>query len=231
MDRPAAGNALTMGLVEALISAVDLAEADPSCRALVLDSSADSFCLGLELARGAGSADRPDGAVFWRMLNRLRTASVVTVAVVDGPAIGGGVGLACACDLVVVGDAASFRLTELLLGLVPGLMFPFLAARVGEQYAHRMALLAETVRAGEALRAGLADVHVPDAPDGARQILVALRRTDRVTLAEFKALRRRLSPLADDRYGRHAAQLLRRRLDDPTVQNRIARLGREGMLP
>lgn len=234
LNRPDADNALRPETLDCLHRALDLAEQDPSCRALVMDSSADRFCTGLDLGYAMDAAGGPDGgadAAYWRLLTRLGESPVVTVSVVDGAATGGGVGLACACDLVLVGDAATFRLTEVLLGLLPGMMLPYLARRVGEQYAFRMALLAQEVTAAEAVRCGLADRHTPRAEDGVRDVLLALRRADRETLSELKVLRHRLFPAAAEGYGGYAGALLGRRLDNPAVRERIARLRRQGMLP
>jgi polyketide biosynthesis enoyl-CoA hydratase PksH len=233
LSRPETGNTLRPDMLDEVHRAIDLAESDVSCRALVLDSSGDRFCTGLDLAHAQQSRAWHDGGAdtaYWRLLNRLHDTPVVTVAAVDGAAIGGGVGLACSCDLVLAGDAARFRLTELLLGLLPGMVMPFLARRVGEQYAFRMALLAPDVEAEEAARRGLADTHVPRAADGVRRVLASLRPTDRGTLSDLKTMRRLLFPVSAE-YGLYAGRLLGHRLDDPEVADRIARLRREGMLP
>jgi polyketide biosynthesis enoyl-CoA hydratase PksH len=230
LDRPEGGNALRPDTIEALEHALDLAEQDGSCRGLVLDSAAGIFCAGLDLADATDPAGWRDGGAepaYRQLLRRLRESAVVTISVVDGAAYGGGVGLACACDIVLVGDDATFRLTEVLLGLLPGMMLPYVARRTGEQYAYRMALLAQEVGAAEAVRCGLADANAPLAQDAVRHVVMALRRADRDTLGELKELRRRLFPAIDD----GAADLPGRGLDDPLVQERIARFRREGILP
>jgi polyketide biosynthesis enoyl-CoA hydratase PksH len=231
LARPDAGNALRPDLIAGVNAAIDLAEREPACRALVLDSSSDRFCVGLDLDAATGSGEgHGGGGAFRRLLARLSGTPVVTVAVVDGATIGGGVGVAAACDLVVAGDGATFRLTEVLLGLLPGMMMPPLARRVGEQSAYRLAALADEIGAAEAVRLGLADLHTPRAVDGLRQVLVSLGRTDRATLSELKALRRWLFRPAPEDYGQYAGKLLRRRLDDPAVRLRIDRLRDEGIL-
>jgi polyketide biosynthesis enoyl-CoA hydratase PksH len=234
LDRPDAGNALRPDTLDALAAALDLAERDESCRGLILDGAGDRFCTGLDLVHATRVGDGNGGGVeaaYLRLLRRLGESPIVTVAVVDGPAIGGGVGLACACDLVLAGDAATFRLTEVLLGLLPGVMLWYLARRVGEQCAYRMALLAQEFGAAQALERGLADAHAPRAEDAVRHVVLALRRADRGTLGELKALRRRLFPNAAEDHGARAGEPFGGRLDDPRVRDRIARFRSEGMLP
>jgi polyketide biosynthesis enoyl-CoA hydratase PksH len=233
LRRSDAGNALRPEVLQELQEALETAEQDPACRALVIDADGDRFCTGLDLGYAQLPESWHDGgadALYWRLINRLRDSPVVTVALVDGPAIGGGAGLACACDLVVAGAAASFRLTEVFLGLLPAMIMPCLARRVGEQQVFRMALLAEEVGAAEAVRTGLADIAAVRAGEALPPILAGLRRTDRDTIGELKACRRMLFPTSHE-YGLYASRLLGRRLDHPAVRDRIGRLRAAGMLP
>lgn len=224
------GNPLAPDLVEPLLAAVQAAERNPACRALLISAAGPAFCSGLELAGGHGWLTEQAGMPVWRLFDQLRTAQVVTVALVDGAAIGGGVALAAACDLVVAGEAATFQFTEALLGLVPGMAIPFVADRVGEQHAFRMALTACRVGAQEAARLGLADLVCPRALDGARPLLVQLRRVTPDTVRALKKLRSQL-------FGRPAwlaetaAQASLARLADPTVTARLDGLRDAGVLP
>ena len=81
------------------------------------------------------------------------------VAVVEGPAFGGGFGMACCADMVIVGDNALFALSETTLGLPPGQIAPYVVGRIGQSAARRLALSGMRVDAPEALRIGLADQH------------------------------------------------------------------------
>ncbi len=166
----------------------------------------------------------------WRLFDRLRHARIVTVALVDGEAVGGGVALAAACDLVIAGEHASFRFTEALLGLVPGMAIPFVADRVGQQHAFRMALTACRVGAPEAARIGLADVVCARAGDGARPLLVQLRRVTPDTVRALKGLRSQLfgKPAW---LGEAAAKASLDRLTDPAVTARLDGLRAAGVLP
>jgi enoyl-CoA hydratase/carnithine racemase len=207
-----------------LLGALRAAEAAPACRVAVLAAEGPVFCTGLDLSGG----DEPDDVV-WELLTALAGSRLVTVAVVEGPAVGGGVGLAAACDFVFAGPEASFRLTELLLGLVPALIMPFVVARTGERRMLRMALLAEPHDAAAAREIGLAD-ECEHPWEAVRRLLVALRRMPRAdAVGELKTCRRRLNPPPAD-YPEHARRLLRQAVADPAVRARVARLREEGVL-
>ncbi|OKI48959.1 enoyl-CoA hydratase/isomerase family protein [Micromonospora sp. CB01531] len=226
LNRSEAGNTLRADSLTALHRALDSAETDPACRALVLASDADAFCLGLDLRHPpladewhTGRADES----YWRLLGRLRSTALVTIAVVNGPAAGGGVGLAAACDLLIAGRQATFRLPEVFYGLLPAMITPVLSRRIGEHRVFRMSLLAEPLDAQAAESAGLVDMVADDPHQAVRRLMAAIARTDRDTVQQLKASHRLLFSVAPD-YGLYAGQLLARRLDDPKVRQRIDRL-------
>jgi polyketide biosynthesis enoyl-CoA hydratase PksH len=212
------GNPLGDALISELSAAVADAAADPDCRAALISAAGPSFCSGLDLGRVPRSwyAD-PAAVPPWRLFCLLRDAPLVTVALVDGAATGGGVALAAACDLVAAGQHASFRFTELLLGLIPAMALPFVADRVGFQAAWRMALTAVPVGPGEAARIGLADLEYPDARAGAREILTMLRRTTPDTIRAVKLLRERLYPRPDRMAGEAGAATIERLVDEKVI--------------
>lgn len=224
------GNPLDDALIAELSDALHSAAALPGCRAVLISATGQHFCRGLDLGRVPERwYAEPAAMPPWRMFCLLREVPVVTVALVDGQATGGGVALAAACDLVVAGQDASFRFTELLLGLVPGLAFPFVADRTGVQHAWRLALTASRTGQDEALRIGLADFACPSARGGTREVLTMLRRTTPETVRAMKRLRDRLYPrpcwLADV-----AGQATTERLLDPQACARIAGFRAAGVL-
>jgi polyketide biosynthesis enoyl-CoA hydratase PksH len=109
----------------------------------------------------------------------------------------GGVGLAAACDMVLADHSASFALSELLFGLFPACVLPFLIRRVGEQRAHYLTLSTQPVNAAQALAWGLVD-GVEDQVDGLlRKHLLRLRRLDKAAIGRYKLYRHDLSALVD----------------------------------
>lgn len=118
-----------------------------------------------------------DARALAEMLETLHRLPKPTVAVVQGPAYGGGVGLVAACDIAIASrEAARFALTEVRLGLIPATISPYVIAAIGQRQASRYFLTAEVFDAEEALRIGLVHVLAPNASlhDAAAEVLKAL---------------------------------------------------------
>jgi enoyl-CoA hydratase/carnithine racemase len=127
---------------------------------VVVEGTAGVFCRGMDLrflTAHAGEDMSERLSAYARCIARLFTAECVVVALVDGEAIGGGVGLAAAADVVIATDRASFHLPEAVLGLVPALVLPLLQRRMPAQKARWMALSGARISAAEAHRLGLVD--------------------------------------------------------------------------
>ena len=204
LDSPATRNALTDAMVNGLLDAVALAESLPDARALVIRGAAHTFCAGGDFSNfralmaapaPAASQHEPDpiatfNRAFGAMLERLQTCAVPTVAVVEGAAMGGGCGLAAACDFVLAASTAQFGMPEVTLGLPPAQIAPFIAARLGSGVALRLMLTGRRLTAVQALACGLADeVAEPDALDALLHALLAdLGRAEPAALRATKAI-------------------------------------------
>jgi isohexenylglutaconyl-CoA hydratase len=176
LNRPATRNALAPDVVDALAAAVDQAAADPAVRALVLRGAGGFFCAGGNVGNfqdRLDAAPTPDAApgtdpvaarnrVFGRFMQRLAALPVPVVAVVEGAAMGGGMGLACAADLVLATQDAKFALSETQLGIIPAQIAPFVVARTGLRAATRMGLTGERASGALAERLGLVDALAAD---------------------------------------------------------------------
>ena len=207
---PATRNALTDAMVAALVDALQLAEAAPGVRALVIRGAGGTFCAGGDFSglRAAMAIDAPAAGVdpiatgncrFGALLERLRSATVATIAVVEGAAIGGGCGLAASCDIVLAASTAKFATPEVTLGLPPAQITPFVAERIGERAALRLLLTGRRIDAAQALAFGLVDeVLAPDALDARlHELLAELGRAEPAALRATKAILQHRGPLAD----------------------------------
>src|SRR5438105_10602387 len=96
-----------------------------------------------------------DALRYAKLLHRLHTMPVPTLAVVPGAAIGLGVGLVACCDIALASEAATFRLSEVRLGIIPAIISPYVIAAMGPRACQRYFLSAETFNAAEAHRLGL----------------------------------------------------------------------------
>ena len=162
-------------------------------RVIVLEGGDGTFCRGMDFSAepdSDGEAVAAGAAWFARCLDAIHGAAKPTVAVVDGVALGGGLGLAAACDAVVASDRSTFGLPEALFGLAPAIIMPVLLERLPPQKARFLALTARTISAAEAERLGLVDrVVAPAQLDAAvRGVVRDLARPRPESAAAVKAL-------------------------------------------
>ncbi|GGU32373.1 enoyl-CoA hydratase-related protein [Lentzea flava] len=223
LDRPARRNSIDDELLGELSAALTAAEAAPDCRVFVISALGEDFCAGMDLSASHEDHAGEDELPYWTLLRRLASSSLVTVSLVDGAATAGGVGLAAACDVVLAGARATFRLTEALFGLVPAMALPFVARRTGEQQAFTATLLATEFDAAEAVRIGLADRSGDSAEQLLRPLLVSLRRIDRGTVSALKSYRSSVFGWPED-LGAVAAGAFLDRLAAPGVRERMSGL-------
>ena len=226
LDRPDAGNGIDPVMVGELDRALSLAEATDTCRVLVLQGRPGLFCTGMDLAAASDGqwtpeAFRPQVEGFMRLLLRLSRASLVTVAKIEGRVAGGGMGLACACDLVVATPDTVFSLPEATWGLIPACVLPFLMRRSGFQPAYRMALTTATVTAQEARDWRLVDEIGEPIDETVRRIVLRAAHVDRRTVADLKRYGNDLSPITDSAAA-HAVDELCRVMSQPHVREAIA---------
>ena len=177
LDRPAARNALSRELVAELRKVLAAVAHRREVRAIVLRGAGDAFCAGGDvkemrsLLRASPRAD-PDerrrrlvetSRAFGLLLAELDRAPQVVIAAVEGPAMGGGLGLVCAADVVLATGEARFGLPETTLGLVPAQIAPFIVRRLGLARARRFVATGAVVGAREAREIGLVDHVAADA--------------------------------------------------------------------
>lgn len=161
LNRPEVRNALSPELREALMQALERAEADPQVRALVLTGKGKAFCSGLDLddlkaiATRSSEENRQDSASLARLFERLYTFPKPAVAALNGTAVAGGAGLATACDLIVMSEQAKFGYSEVKIGFVPALVGVMLVRQIGERRARELLLSARMISAREAKEMGL----------------------------------------------------------------------------
>lgn len=184
MAREAVFNAFDEAMIGELDAAFAQLEVDDTVRVIVLAGAGKHFSAGADLQwmQRASSAsvdwNLADARRFAAMLARIEACPKPTVARVQGAALGGGVGLACACDIAIAADDASFSVSEAKFGILPAVIGPYVVNAVGRRQARRLALTTERIRAGEALAIGLvqqvvAKNQLDSAVDAAIQNLLA----------------------------------------------------------
>ena len=220
-------NELDLQSANAITAAFAAAECGGEITAVTIESSGQVFCSGLALSALEGDQWLADAQAVQSALLKVATSPLVTISVVDGAAVGGGVALAASCDQVIVSPRATFCLTELLIGLIPAIALPIVARRVGQQPAFRMALLTTEVTAREALAMGLADSLWDDPARGVSHVLRRLRAADDGAIRALKRYFRTLtgSELAPEQ----ALWFLEERVSEDGVARRLAALRAAGL--
>jgi methylglutaconyl-CoA hydratase len=161
LDRPEAKNALSAALVARITESLTSLAADATVRAVVLTGAGGVFCAGADIGemRAAGESapeqNEADSRRFARMLECIERQPQPTLAIVNGPAYGGAVGLVAACDIALAVTGARFALSEVRLGLVPAMISPYVIRAIGAREARRWFLTGEAIDAATALRIGL----------------------------------------------------------------------------
>ena len=161
LNRPEVHNALDPEMGTQLITALKKLEADPKVRAVVLMGQGKSFCAGADIAHMRETAkftkeqNRKAAAAQAQVYHTLYTLKKPTIARVHGAVRGGGVGLVAACDIAIGSRDATFRLSEVRLGIVPAMISPYVVAAIGERHSRRYFLSGEEFDSAEAFRIGL----------------------------------------------------------------------------
>jgi enoyl-CoA hydratase/carnithine racemase len=159
LNRPESRNAMSHQMVEELLSCFhELAEESCSdIRVVMLRAAGRVFCAGGDVRdlRSVGEENRAAIARLDALLIAVNEAPQVVIARVQGPALGGGLGLICVCDIAVAGSSARFALPEVRLGLVPSIISPYVIARVGLPRARQLMLTGQEIGGSAAYEYGL----------------------------------------------------------------------------
>jgi methylglutaconyl-CoA hydratase len=167
LNRPEVHNALDDKLIADLSATLERIAADPAVRVVMLTGQGGSFCVGGDLAWMRRTADYTyeqnlaDAQSLARLLRLLNSFPRPTLALVNGPAYGGGVGLIACCDIAIAADSAKFSLSEVRLGLIPATISPYVVRKIGEGSARRYFLTGEVFEAADAEKLGLVHEVVP----------------------------------------------------------------------
>lgn len=179
MNRGERHNAFDETLIAELTGMLEAVDADAGTRAVVLAGRGKSFSAGADLhwmkLQGAAPMDDnlADAHRLAKLFRVLAECSKPTLARVHGAAMGGGMGLAAACDVCVASTAASFATSEVRLGLIPGVISPYVVRAIGERQAYRYFLTGERISAARGQALGLVhELAEPEQLDAAVQTLL-----------------------------------------------------------
>ncbi len=179
-------NALSWPLLDELKAAIETVAADPEARALVVTGAGKAFCAGADLVDLFGDLDRPSRQMRDHLMKvyasflGLRDLTIPTVAAVQGAAVGAGLNIALACDVIVAGPRAGFGPTFSQIGLHPGGGCTWmLTQRIGAANTTAALFAGEIIDADTALRLGIAQEVVDDPAARAAEMAATWSRASR----------------------------------------------------
>jgi polyketide biosynthesis enoyl-CoA hydratase PksH len=234
LHRPNDGNTICDRMVQELTLVLD--QCEESAKVVVVEGLPEVFCLGAdfnEIERGhAGTRHSRalDPEPLYELWLRLAFGPYISVAHVMGRTNAGGVGFVAACDVALGDESATFSLSELLFGLMPACVLPFLARRTGPAKAHYMTVTTQPVTATQACAWGLLDACESHSDALLRKQLVRLQRLSKLAIARHK---RYMSELDSTLHAAKAKALRANAAvfgDEQNLQN-IVRYVRSGQFP
>lgn len=187
--RPKADNTINEQLVEECHQVLELCE--ESIIAVVLEGVPDVFCSGADFNDIHNEVKSENNRQLraeplYELWQKLATGPYVTVAHVRGKVNAGGMGFVAACDIVLADQSAKFGLSELLFGIFPACVMPFLIRRIGFQKAHYLTLTGQSIPVMQAQRWGLVDDYEDQSDSLLHKHLLRLSRLSKLSILRYK---------------------------------------------
>lgn len=197
INRPEVHNAFDDAVIESLISCLESCEQDAGVRVVILRSRGKNFSAGADLAwmkrmaNNTHEENLQDAGQLARLMALLNGLNKPTIALVQGAAYGGAVGLAACCDIVIATKSGKFCLSEVKLGLIPAVISPYVVRAMGERQSRRFFLTAEIFSASQAQEFGLVHELVGEADDldeACQRFLKQLSKNGPLAMSAAKSL-------------------------------------------
>lgn len=190
--RPEANNTINDILIEEMNAVLDFCEA--SIKIVVLEGLPEVFCFGADFNEiqqkmcGEDTLENKKNTPesMYDLWLKLANGPYITIAHVRGKVNAGGLGFVAACDLAICDEKAVFSLSELLFGLMPACVLPFLIKRIGVSKANYLTLMTQPVGAEQALEWGLIDACEENSGNLLRKQLLRLRLLSKTGISRYK---------------------------------------------
>ena len=231
--RPEPNNSINDQMTQELLSALQAAEAEEAVKVLILEGLPDVFCTGMDFQEVADEKQvdpKASSHSFYNILKQMSQSSKVILSLVRGQVKAGGVGLVAASDFVIADETVTFVLSELLFGLLPACVLPFLIRRVGFQKAYRLALTTQTISASQAYNWGLVDEYTNDTNKLLSQYIRRLKYLPSSGVKELKDYINQLWIIQAETQ-ELAVNKIYSLVINTTIQEKIKRFQSEGIFP
>ncbi|MBA3720779.1 MAG: enoyl-CoA hydratase/isomerase [Parachlamydiaceae bacterium] len=199
-NRPEAKNTINDLLIQEIMEVLDNCIDDVSV--VVFEGLPDYFCYGAdfnEVSKEKDSSHSSGGPEpLYNIWLKMATGPFITISHVRGKVNAGGMGFVAASDIVLADETAQFSLSELIFGLMPACVMPFLIRKIGFQKAHYLTLSTQPIGLQQAYQWGLVDAYDSNSESLLRKQLLRLRRLPKSGIAKYKNYIRTLMPSLDN---------------------------------
>lgn len=162
LNRPEKGNVVNNENLPLISHYIEEANKNPDCRIIILQGKDGVFCRGMDFLNlikntKSGEIKKEFTDPYKFAVKSIRNSNKPVIGAIDGEVLAGGMGLALACDIVIATEKSSFGLSEVLFGIIPAFVFPFLLERVSYKRARYLVLSSKKISANEAYYFGIVD--------------------------------------------------------------------------
>lgn len=198
LNRAQVHNAFNEVMISEMIAVLDYFATHPNCQVLLLKANGKNFSAGADLnwmrkqAKMSFEQNLNDAKVLAKLMQNLDTFPKPTIALVQGAAFGGALGLICASDIAIATEQSSFCLSEVKLGLIPAIISPYVTRAMGNRASRRYMLSAERFNAQTALKLNVIHEINDDLDAAAKPIIETLLTNSPQGMAWVKTLLSRL---------------------------------------
>lgn len=195
-NRPESNNTINKVLIDECNEVLDMCE--EAITIVVFKGLPEVFCFGADFKEvhnkmADGQEQESYSEPLYDLWLKIATGPYITIALVCGKANAGGVGFVAACDIVLTDDTAVFSLSELLFGLFPACVLPFLIRRIGYSKAHYMTLMTKPVSVEQAYKWGLVDSYGTNGDAQLGKHMLRLRYLSKKGVKRYKSYMSNLS--------------------------------------
>lgn len=199
-NRPNAKNSINLQMINELEKTFELYEDE--CKIIVLEGNNDYFCFGADFGEISDNVknniEQQDPGKLYDLWNRMINNKCIIVSHVNGKVNAGGVGFIAASDLVIAGSNATFSLSELLFGLMPAMVIPFLIRRIGFAKANYLTITTKTIDVNTALKWQLVDIYSETSDRTLKQYLARMSKLPKEGIIRYKKYINKICSLEND---------------------------------